>query len=93
LEGAISVQLETAEICRHFKIDPLQLISSGALLISAEPRSADEIVRNLKLAGIQASVIGEFVENVKERVLIRRNGEQAVLPRPESDNLWKALMR
>jgi hydrogenase expression/formation protein HypE len=92
-EGAISVQPETAEICRHFKIDPLQLISSGALLISAEPQSADEIVKNLKLEGIQASVIGEFLENMNTRVLIRKNGEQTVLPRPESDNLWKALMR
>ncbi|MBT0160042.1 hydrogenase [Candidatus Bathyarchaeota archaeon A05DMB-2] len=92
-EEAISVQLETADICRHFKIDPLQLISSGALLISAEPQRANEIVGSLKFQGIQASVIGEFLENADERVLIRRGGGVEVLPRPASDNLWTALMR
>jgi hydrogenase expression/formation protein HypE len=92
-EDAIIVQPETAQVCSHFKIDPLQLISSGALLISAEPGSADEIVKNLKLHGIQASVIGEFLENVDERVLIRKEGKAEVLFRPVSDNLWTALMR
>jgi len=58
-EEAIPVQPETAKICSHFQIDPLQLISSGALLISAEAKSANEIVRNLKLKRIQSAVIGE----------------------------------
>jgi hydrogenase expression/formation protein HypE len=91
-EEAISVQPETAEICSHFKIDPLQLISSGALLISAEPKRASAIVENLQIQGIQASVIGEFLENVNERILIRKSGGAEVLPRPVSDNLWTALM-
>ena len=92
-ENAISVQPETAKICSHFQIDPLQLISSGALLISAEPKSASDIVRNLKLQRIQASVIGEFLENVDQRALIRKNGETEALPRPLSDSLWSALKR
>jgi hydrogenase expression/formation protein HypE len=92
-EEAIPVQPETAEICSHFQIDPLQLISSGALLISAEPKSASDIVRNLKLQRIQASVIGEFLENVDQRALIRKNGETEALPRPLSDSLWSALKR
>jgi hydrogenase expression/formation protein HypE len=92
-EEAIPVQPETAKICSYFQIDPLQLISSGALLISAEAKSANEIVRNLKLKRIQASVIGEFTENVDQRVLIQKDKVSKALPRPLSDHLWTALRR
>jgi len=92
-EEAIPVQPETAKICSYFQIDPLQLISSGALLISAEAKSANEIVRHLKLERIQASVIGEFTENAEHRVLMQKGGAQEALLRPLSDNLWTALRR
>jgi hydrogenase expression/formation protein HypE len=93
IEEAIAVQPETAHICSHFQIDPLQLIGSGALLISAEAKSADKIVKNLKQEGIQASVIGEFTKNTSQRVLLKKDGEVKALPRPLSDNLWTALRR
>jgi hydrogenase expression/formation protein HypE len=92
-EEAIPVQLETAQICSYFQIDPLQLIGSGALLISAEAKSASETVRNLKLERIQASVIGEFTENTDQRVLVQKDGGTKALPRPLSDHLWTALRR
>ncbi len=93
IEETIPVQPETATICSHFQIDPLQLIGSGALLISAEPKSASDIVRNLKLQRVQASIIGEFSANVDQRALVRKNGETKTLPRPLSDSLWLALKR
>jgi hydrogenase expression/formation protein HypE len=93
IEEAITVQPETAQICSHFQIDPLQLIGSGALLISAEAKSASQIVSNLKREGVQASVIGEFTENAEHRVLMQKDGATKALPRPLSDNLWTALRR
>jgi hydrogenase expression/formation protein HypE len=90
-EEAVPVQPETAKICGYFQIDPLQLIGSGALLISAEAKSATQIVRNLKLERIQASVIGEFTENAEQRELIQKNDATKTLPRPLSDHLWIAL--
>ncbi len=93
IKKAVPVQTETAKICSYFQIDPLQLIGSGALLISAEAKSANQIVRSLKLERIQASVIGEFMENTDQRVLTQKNGETKALPRPLSDNLWTALRR
>jgi hydrogenase maturation factor len=92
-EEAIPVQPETAKICSYFQIDPLQLISSGALLISAEAKSANEIVRNLKLKRIQSAVIGEFTENADQRVLIQKDKVPKALARPLSDHLWTALRR
>ncbi|MEM4244233.1 MAG: AIR synthase family protein [Candidatus Bathyarchaeia archaeon] len=92
-KDAVPVKPETAQICSHFQIDPLQLISSGALLIAAEPEKADAITRSLKREHIQAAVIGEFTENTKQRVLIKNDGAVEALPRPLSDHLWIALRR
>ncbi len=93
IEEAITVQPETAKICSHFQIDPLQLIGSGALLISAEAKNAKAIVSSLKREQIQASVIGEFTKNAEQRVLMQKDGGLKILPRPLSDHLWTALRR
>ena len=93
IEKTIAVQPETAQICNHFQIDPLQLIGSGALLISADAKSVGSIVRNLRFERIQASVIGEFTENAEQRVLMQKSGVPKALPRPLSDHLWTALRR
>jgi hydrogenase expression/formation protein HypE len=91
IKEKISVQPETIDICKHFQIDPLQLIGSGALLISVEAKSANRIVRNLALERIQASVIGEFIEDTKQRVLVQKEGNVKALPQPVTDHLWIAL--
>jgi len=92
-EERIGVEPETAKICRYFEVDPLQLIGSGALLISAEAQRAREIIDNLRQERIYATVIGEFVDNVDKRLLIKKDGNSQDLPRPESDHLWRALTR
>jgi hydrogenase expression/formation protein HypE len=92
-EDRIAVQPETAKICSYFEIEPLQLISSGALLISAEAKFAREIIWNLEQQQIEAAVIGEFLESTDQRLLMRKDGGSQALPRPLSDHLWTALMR
>ncbi|HVP92744.1 MAG TPA: AIR synthase family protein [Acidobacteriota bacterium] len=90
-EEKIRIQPETSEICKFFKIDPLQLISSGALLISSKPEFADIIVKKLEQKQICASVIGEFLKNPNDRLLVKKKGKRQALPRPLSDHLWLAL--
>jgi hydrogenase maturation factor len=92
-EEKIVVTPETREICKYFKIDPLQLISSGALLIAAEPKAAFGVIEALKQQGISAAVIGEFTGDVKSRVFELKTGDTQELPRPVSDHLWIALSR
>jgi hydrogenase expression/formation protein HypE len=92
-EDQIAVRRETARICSYFGIDPLQLISSGALLISTEAKTAEEIIENLEQQQVEASVIGEFSRSPDQRLLIRKDGEVQALPRPLSDHLWIALRR
>ncbi|MCW4006951.1 MAG: AIR synthase family protein [Candidatus Bathyarchaeota archaeon] len=89
----IFVEEETSKICGFFGVDPLQLISSGALLVSAQPQEAPQVIASLNGIGVKAAVIGEFVENPAERKLICAGGKETVLPRPSSDHLWAALSR
>lgn len=89
----ISVQPETAKICEFFNIDPLYLVSSGALLISAKPELSNKIIKNLEQHRINATIIGEFSENSINRVTMDDDGRAHVLPRQLSDHLWTALSR
>ena len=90
-EEEISIAPETSEICHFFGIDALQLISSGALLISVKPDRADEVIRRIIDQRIKASIIGKFSEDPHERVLIHGDGSETELVRPVSDHLWLAL--
>lgn len=90
-EKKLPVAEETLEICRVFKIDPLQLISSGALLIAAKEQYATKILEKLEEHKIKASIIGETLDNPRKRVLIRKDGSETKLVRPISDHLWLAL--
>ncbi|MDH5375832.1 MAG: AIR synthase family protein [Candidatus Bathyarchaeota archaeon] len=92
-EEKISMAKETFEICRIFRINPLQLISSGTLLIAAKEDQTEKIVDVLKENGIDASVVGVILKNSQERVLIHRNGSRTRFMRPLCDHLWLALKK
>lgn len=92
-EREIPVQPETVEICKFFNVNPLRLISSGALLIAARPRRADKIIENLKQQSIHASIIGQFHKDPNNRVLITKNKKTQPLPMPAPDHLWRALAK
>jgi len=92
-EDKITVEPETAKICRFYEIDPLQLISSGALIIATDPKEANKIVDRLCQERIYADIIGEFNPNANKRLLIRKDDTAEMLPRPVSDHLWIALSR
>ena len=90
-EEKILIPEETRRICAHFGIDPLQLISSGSLLIIAKDEKTDEIISSLSRNDVQASIIGEVVEPAKGRKIVTKTGEKTELARPASDHLWTAL--
>jgi len=92
-EKDILVPEETRKICAHFGVDPLQLISSGSLLIVAEQNKTEEIIRSLSKNGVKSSIIGEVTEPSMGRNLVKRAGEKTELVRPVSDHLWRALAK
>lgn len=92
-EESINVEPETALICKHFRIDPLNLIGSGSLLIVAKPRGAGRIVSRLAKCGTRAAVIGEVLDESSDRILVKRDGREVRLRLPRADDLWTALER
>jgi len=90
-EERIPIYEETKAVCNALNIDPLKTISSGALIISAHPDKAEEIVVTLKKKGIQASVIGRIVNKREGSYILRRDGTRLDLSKPVKEELWSAL--
>lgn len=82
----IPILPETRQIVAIFGVDPLRLISSGALLITA--RSSAPIVEALSQQGVPATVIGRATDG--DRILVR-DGQRFRIEPPERDELWRVL--
>ena len=80
---------ETERLCEEFGLDPLGVISSGALLIAAATARTGEIVDALDKEGIASGVIGQFRARVEGVWLEKENGERQPLPIFESDEITK----
>ena len=74
----------TDAICSHFGLDPLALISSGALLIATEQPTAVETA--VRATGSACVAIGELVRG-PSRLLTR--GKSLKLIPPARDELWR----
>lgn len=82
----VPVLPETAVICHELDLDPLALISSGAMLIcTADPR---RMLRALADAGIPAADVGVMTE--RDRTLLRKGRSQPLVP-PPRDEIYRAL--
>ncbi|HDN75697.1 MAG TPA: hydrogenase assembly protein HupF, partial [Acidilobales archaeon] len=79
-EDRIRIAKETAILTKALGIDPLKLISSGTLLATIPPSKANEALRILREAGVDASIIGvvKDLEKGKLLVLKRTNGAAEV---------------
>jgi len=85
----IPVRDDTRRFCEILGLDPLGIISSGALLIASAPQATDGIIRAARTAGINAVRIGSITPQRGVRLL--KNGKELPMPRYDSDELAKAL--
>lgn len=90
--GTLPVLPETRAICDHFGIDPLGLLSSGALLMAVAPGATGSVLARLRDARITASRIGKITGHGESCELITASGERAALPRFVSDEVTKVLL-
>ncbi len=58
----IPILSETARFCSLLNADPLGLIASGSLLITCDGSASVELAQAIRRAGIDATVIGEVLE-------------------------------
>lgn len=76
----------TKEICSFFNIDPLKLISSGAMLVMTG--DGKQLADALEKEGIHAAVIGRVTDRGK--MCVSKQGRIPLAP-PDSDELYKVI--
>jgi hydrogenase maturation factor len=84
----VPLAAETRAICAALAVDPLRLISSGALLIACADGPA--MVAHLAARGIPAAIIGRLLPHAEGRWLVASTGRQPLAP-PDRDELWRVL--
>ncbi len=85
----VPVRSETAHICRHFGLDPLGLIGSGALLVTIAAGRTAALLRAWARQGISGRVIGRVERG--HGVQAVRHGRPAALPWIARDEIIQAL--
>lgn len=89
--ASIPIPDETRQICGAMGVDPLRLLGSGALLITAQPDEAEKIMEALTEEGISASVIGGVTPLSEGRLLIDEKGNHEPIEAVEQDELYRIL--
>ena len=86
-EDRIPVYGVTRKLCSVLNINPLKLLGSGSLLVSAKPEMADKVIQALKNHGIEVAEIGRFTK--KGRVVVDKRGRKLKVEPPIKDELWR----
>src|SRR3989304_4444761 len=87
---SIPIRAETQKICAEFGIEPMGLIASGMLLLTAPQQKADDLRRQLAERGLTCTAIGSMTPRENGR-LLSVEGELVELPYYASDELTRAL--
>jgi len=89
--ASIPIPDETRQICGALGVDPLKLLGSGALLITAQPGEAEKIMEALTKEGIKASVIGEVTPLSEGRLLVDEKGSHESIEAVDQDEIYRIL--
>lgn len=89
---AIQIAEETRRICELFKIDPMNALGEGSLVISVRPEKSERLQVVLRNAGIASAKVGEVVEP-KNGMLLEDESGVSMLKYPEKDTYWGAYWR
>jgi len=92
-EDKIPIYKETQAICQALKIDPLRTISSGALIIAAQPEKTAKILAALRGRGIRAAMVGRVVDKEKGMHIVRKDRTRLDLSKPQKEELWRILKK
>lgn len=84
----IPVAPETREVCSKLGLDPLRLMSSGALLIAAGPKEAPTIATRLLRMKVRVSEVARLKSMSAGRVVFR-NGRKTMLEAISRDELYR----
>lgn len=83
--GKMSIRQETIEICEYYRLNPYQMTSEGAILMTA--RDGSKLVKALREAGAQAVKLGIVTD--KNARIIKGCQEDRHLEKPGEDELMR----
>ncbi len=86
----IPVSRVTEKICSFLEVNPLRLISSGAMLIVAEPEKAEKLIAIAAKEGVRITDVG-VMKAKGEGCSLLKNGIKEEIDPPGADELYKAL--
>ncbi len=89
----IPVLSETVKISRLLEIQPLGLIGSGSLLICCELEASDLLARSLRDAGVEATCIGEVLDEGVGIEAVGEGGTSIPWPRFEVDEITRLFVQ
>ena len=89
-EDKIHLLDETRILCSEYKLDPLGVIASGALLIVVGPDDRDAVLSKLVQNDITCSVIGKLTDK-EDGLKIIADGEERELPFFEVDEIARVI--
>ena len=92
IEADIPVKDETRKVSEHFGIDPLRLISSGAMLIIVPKGKTGEIKKAMAEAGVDISEVGTIKE-ADFGVKLKSGENLKMVEPPGTDELYVALSK
>jgi hydrogenase maturation factor len=87
-EDSIPVLRECKSLCKHYGLDPLGLIASGALLITLNPGHTEQVLKALKSKDVSATRIGKVLPK-EDGLKMKRNNQIVALPRFNRDEITK----
>lgn len=87
----VMVPPDVEAVCRHFQLNPYEVISEGTLVLAVAPEKAGDVLAAYEKAGIPAGLIGKVVPLSQARCWVEEDGrEQDLLP-PPVDHFWEAF--
>ncbi len=90
--ASIPIAESTSRICEILDVNPLELISSGCMLICCDNKHSNDVINTLESIGIGCRIIGTMKEDTNYRK-VRKDGQYIDLTRPKTDALWTALKK
>jgi hydrogenase maturation factor len=90
LAEAIPILPETIAICTHFGIDPLGLLSSGALLAASPPANREAIATAANAGGVPITHIGRLTNRGQGVTMLGATG-RVELRRFDADEVTRVL--
>lgn len=87
--SVIPISEISQKICDAFNLNPLNTISSGALLLTTRSDDAQDVCSALRASGSSCNVIGRVLDGPVQ-VMDSAGGTCRLLPRPARDDITKA---